>query len=409
MPKAAGSPLFQIPLPVPGAASVRAGSQAGATGLLTARGPFVGDGSCPVLRTLLAEDRASGFWPQLWPSAWWPVVFTGPAGAGKTSLARAVAAKMDGLPEPDRRAIEWTAPDLARQVQASIEDQTTGRFRERLLQAALVFIDDVELLQRYQPAQNWLVSMLDDLSGHGVPVICTASAHPFRLTGLLPSLRSRLGAGLVVPVAWPGPEARAALLERMARQQELPVEPEALQWLAERFPVSAPLLGRLVSHLALLSRQRGNSPLDQESVNRMLGAALPERGFAKRLVALIARQHDLRPGDLLGTSRQQTTVLARGTLIYLLREVAGWNLVRIGKLLRGKDHSTLLHACRKIAGRCADDAAFDASIRHLAGRTAELLVLSLGDNGSDGISQLNPRDGKPVDCLSTAVHGGSAS
>jgi chromosomal replication initiator protein len=368
---------------------------------------WIGDDANTVLRQLLgvsAPRETVELFPGGWPDSCWPLVLFGPAQSGKTSLARTILAGLERSAAQGRRIIGLTAPDLIRQVAGAIDSQTTAHLRDRWLQSAAVWIDDLHRLDASLATQEWLLPVLDRLADERVPLVATANGHLARLEGLVPALVSRLTGGLAVPVQLPGFAARCELLGRAARRQRLALSLNAIELIAGRFPVSADKLGRIINLVAAQPAIVSGEP-DPVRIVSLLGEQAgisPE--FSRRLVKLVASQMGLTSADVLGSSRQQTTVLVRGMLIYLLRETAGWSFSAIGRLLRGKDHSTVLHANRKIARRIETDAGFASEMRSLAARTAELMIDCLPDR----IAVVTSRDsalGKSVDEPLLAVAG----
>ncbi len=368
---------------------------------------WVGDDANTVLRQLLGvsmPQETVELFPGGWPDSCWPLVLFGPAQSGKTSLARTIMAGLERSAGQGRKIVGLTAPDLIRQVAAAIDSQTTAQLRDRLLQSAAVWIDDLHRLDASLATQEWLLPVLDRLAGERVPLVATTNRHAARMEGLIPALASRLTGGLAVPVQLPGFVARCELLGRAARRQRLAVSRNAIESIAGRFPVSADKLGRIINLIAAQPALVSGEPDPGRIVSLLGEQAGISPDFSRRLVRLVAGQMGLTSAAVLGNSRQQTTVLVRGMLIHLLRETVGWSFSAIGRLLRGKDHSTVLHANRKIARRIETDAGFASEMLSLAARTAELMIDCLPDRIAVVTSRVST-PGKSVDESLLAVAG----
>ncbi len=380
-----------------------------------------------------AWSQPSGDGDSPWPLFCSPYVFHGPSGCGKSSLLAAVARQHA---RADRRALLWTAPDLVRHVAAAIDSQTTDQLLGQLELAAAVCIDDLQWLERHDAVQEFLVSAIDRLQDRGVPMAFTLAGSESpggafsASSGLRESLVSRLSGGLVIPVNMPGYDVRCEILARLAMRQQLDMDSFTIELLASRFPVSASLLGRIVNTLAARRMVRGDSAIHrddladtaatafavadagcgdadngQAAVLEIVAAAGDHPLFAKRLVETVAARIGVTARDIYGNSRQQTTVLARGVVIWLLRHSMQWKFSRIGKLLRGKDHSTILHADRKIAARIECDSDFARLMDELLSVTGELLALCLPTEFSAGQAVFPDGNGsgKTVGLLSADV------
>ena len=322
-----------------------------------------------------------------------PLVLVGPSGVGKSHLARGIAAEFRRQAASEH-VVLLPATDFARQYSEAIELQATGELTSQWRSARLLVIEDVqELVERLatkqpapQPAQwqlnaQWLLNAqwelcrtLDALEAAGGQAIITANARPATL-GLLPQLASRLVAGLVVEVASPGKAARELLATELAARQGLSLPPDLLIRLAAGVAGSARDLYAAMARLALVQRaddrlaDRGDAPnrdaidrgildrecVDRECVDRVVAEFAQQREPSLERIADAAARHlGLRPAVVRGPSRQRHVALARGVAMYLARELTSLSLERIGDYFGGRDHTTVLHACRKLTVRLED-------------------------------------------------------
>ena len=309
-----------------------------------------------------------------------PLVLVGPTGVGKSHLAHGIATEFRRHEAPEH-VILLPAIDFARQYSEAIELQAAGELTSQWRSARLLVIEDVgELVgpstaqqskQWLQNAQWELCRTLDALEAAGGQAIVTANARPSTL-GLLPQLASRLAAGLVIEVASPGKAARELLAAELASRQGLPVTPALLNRLAAGITGSARDLYAALARLALAQRADEQSAdcvdrvsgirfsierasIDRECVDRVLAEFAQQREPSlERIAAAAARHFGLRPAAVRGPSRQRHVALARGVAMYLARELTSLSLERIGDYFGGRDHTTVLHACRKLAVRLDD-------------------------------------------------------
>jgi chromosomal replication initiator protein len=187
--------------------------------------------------------------------------------------------------------------------------------------------------------------------------------QPTEVRGLLPSLVSRLSGGLIVPLALPETAARRAMVEQLSQQLEIPLSREVVDRLAgapqgKRPVFATPVqLRHAVLQLAQLAQSR-EANIDVQLVDQLVREHQPETKTTLRQVSsAVAKQFQFTLQDLKGQSRQQTVVRARSLAMFLCRELTGASYAEVGQFFGGRDHTTVLHACRKVAGQLAEDSA----------------------------------------------------
>jgi chromosomal replication initiator protein len=275
-----------------------------------------------------------------------PLVLFGPSGSGKSHLALGLA---DAWKAHHRRRplVCETAVDFARQLADAIEAQAAGDFRAQRRRAGLWVVEDIERLAGKQAAQLEFVVLLDDLVASGVRVLVTAAAAPNQIAGLAARLQSRLVAGLTVPLALPGPEARLAILGQLAALRELNLLDEAAEALAAGLCGTPSQLAGALVQLEMASTAESPA-IDLKAAGQYLARRQASRRVELRAIAAATARHfSLRARDLRSPSRRQVVVRARGVAMYLARELTAGSLEQIGRFFGGRDHTTVLHGCRR--------------------------------------------------------------
>ncbi len=298
------------------------------------------------------------------PTPFNPLVLYGPSGTGKSHLARGIAATWKAN-SPQSRVVYTTAVDFARQMKDAFDAQSVEDFRVRYRGADLAVFEDLGELADRTGAQEELICTLDAIIHQGGQVLATVAAAPQEIGGFAPALQSRLAAGLCLPLSLPGADTRRAILERWSTLREFDLADPILKLLAEGLAGTVPELVGAMFQLEVPARQAGCA-VDARRVREFLARrdeAL--RPKLRDIAALTARHFSLRLSDLRGASRRRPVVAARDVAIFVCRQLTSESLSRIGEYFGGRDHTTVLHACRKTEEQLEADPAIRQAIDQL--------------------------------------------
>lgn len=283
-----------------------------------------------------------------------PLVLHGPPGSGKTAL---VTAALTWLA---RAAGVVTARAVPARELARPDDRSA--FADPDLAACDFLV--VEDVQHLPPAAADELCRLTDLRvARRLPLVLTAALGPARLTQLPRRLTSRLAGGLVVRLEPAGPAGRRRILAAAA--EGMAIQPEALDWLAAHCGSLRSGLG-VLKNLARSARGRAK-PLDRSAIEEVLAEAGQPTLRGPDLDVILARvcaAFGVTRKDLLGPSRLRGVLVPRQVAMALARDVGGWSLPRIAAAF-GRDHTTVLHACRQVDRRAGEDARLAATVRQL--------------------------------------------
>ncbi|MDA7925941.1 DnaA/Hda family protein [Mariniblastus sp.] len=329
---------------------------------------FVGDTSNLLLKYLISEESRNNLDSQ------WPIVLFGPSGTGKTSLALTIISDLTDQSDQVDEVIPFdkskTEPSLGRPIflsalefdrryRSAIETDSVDDFRKKLIQSAGVIIDDINRLENKTGAQAELVRVLEQMSAKNRPIVVTMPTSPQLCNGLSSRLVSRLSLGLSLPVNPPGPEARLEIIRELANINQINLSEDAAQLLADRLQVTVPKLNHVFAQIKTSLAAETNQQSRIINASRLTQifkkSASEIESLCSLIIKSVAKEFDLKVSDLKSNSRKQSIVMARGVSVYLNRELLGVSFLKIGSYLGNRDHSTIMHANRKIEKLISSD------------------------------------------------------
>ena len=302
-----------------------------------------------------------------------PVLFHSPYGFGKTHLLNAIAWEA-ARTRPDRKIVYLTAERFLSTFVKAVLDRSGPSFKDDLRGADLLLVDDVHFIGGKKGSQDELYHTLAALTGEGRRVVLTADRPPAALTEIDARLRSHLGAGLVCGIEPADRALRLGVLERklamLAKELDIEakVRPEVLQFLADRFADSIRELEGGLNTLVVRAGER-LATLSLDEAQNFLRPHL--RGSERRVTVddiqrAVAEHFGLKKDDLLSERRTRAVARPRQAAMYLAKQLTTRSLPDIGRRFGGRDHTTVLHAVRRIEELRALDPVLSADIETLA-------------------------------------------
>jgi chromosomal replication initiator protein len=291
-----------------------------------------------------------------------PVVFHGPYGFGKTHLLNALAWEaMKNAPE--KRVVYLSAERFTSTFVKALQDRQTAAFKDDLRNADLLLIDDAHFVAGKTQTQEELFHTLIALVEDGRRVVMTADRSPTELSDMEPRLRSHLQAGLVCGIEPADRALRMGILERklqtLARQGGfLPsARPEVMQFLADRFTDSVrELEGALNTLVARVGGDLARLSLDEaQTILRPHLSCNERKVTVDQIQKLVSEHYNLKQADLISERRARAVARPRQVAMWLAKQVTVRSLPDIGRRFGGRDHTTVLHAVRRIEQLKAED------------------------------------------------------
>jgi chromosomal replication initiator protein len=307
-----------------------------------------------------------------------PVVFHGPYGFGKTHLLNALAweAMRTGH---GKKVVYLSAERFTSTFVNALQTRQTAAFKDELRNADLLLIDDVHFVAGKTQTQEELFHTLIALVEDGRRVVLTADRSPTELSELEPRLRSHLQAGLVCGIEPADRTLRLGILERKLNTLAIAggfvpaARAEVLQFLADRFTDSVrELEGALNTLVARVGGDIARLTLDEAQAILRPHLSVNERKVTVDMIQKVVAEHyALKQADLISERRARAVARPRQVAMWLAKQITTRSLPDIGRRFGGRDHTTVLHAVRRIEALKAEDPAIardvDVLLRKLRG------------------------------------------
>lgn len=275
--------------------------------------------------------------------AYIPFIICGKESCGKSHLLRATAVVMSAS-FPWETMFFGTVAELAARF---ANQESSGSFRRKLSLCNAVFIDNIQELARYPGLEEELVIVADLFRERNKPLVL-AMGEPANHEPFSQKFRSRLESGLSVTVTDPDLDVRLRYAKAQCAAARLHLRKELLLPLAQRFRNLRAIQG-VVAKISAFQAKTGK-PLSRTDMEKIL-AHEPLSGrpaTPAAVIALVAEAFSLSPEDISGNGRTADVVLARQAAMYLCRDLMGISSSALGRYFNGKNHATVLYACKKI-------------------------------------------------------------
>src|SRR5690348_2979778 len=279
-----------------------------------------------------------------------PLFIYGDSGLGKTHLLHAIGHYAQSLYQ-GVRVRYVSSEEFTNDFINMIRDGKQDGFRRRYRDVDVLLVDDIQFLENKEGTQEEFFHTFNTLHNASKQIVISSDRAPKRLVTLEDRLRSRFEWGLLTDVQPPELETRIAILRRKAAQEGLNAPPEVLEFIASKISTNIrELEGALIRVTAFASLNRQGVDLALAEI--VLKDLIPEQGgpeiTSATIMAQTAAYFGLTLDDLCGTSRSRVLVTARQIAMYLCRELTDLSLPKIGQQFGGRDHTTVMHADKKI-------------------------------------------------------------
>lgn len=280
-----------------------------------------------------------------------PLFIYGGVGLGKTHLMQAVGhAALKRF--PDKKVLYVTCETFTNEFIKSVGEGRADQFKEKYRSVDILMVDDIQFLAGKEGTQEAFFHTFNHLHQQNKQVILTSDRPPRAIPTLEHRLISRFEGGMIVDVNIPDLETRIAILRQKCVERGCDYSPEITQYIASNVQHNIRELEGALNRIIAYHQLNKTIPT-LDSVKQVLSSLsqAPKRGAVttKKILGTIAEFYEVELKDLVGNSRKKELVVPRQIAMYLMREEIHASYPNIGQELGGRDHTTAMHACQKIA------------------------------------------------------------
>jgi chromosomal replication initiator protein len=278
-----------------------------------------------------------------------PLFIYGGAGLGKTHLLHAMG-RYVGEFHPNLVIRYFSTEQFINEFMLALQRRSFPDFHRRYRGVDLLLIDDIQFLEGKERTQEEFFHTFNSLHPNS-QIVITSDRAPKRIATLEERLRTRFEWGLLTDIQPPDFETRLAILQLKSVNEKLPLDPEALSYIATRIQTNIrELEGALirVSAYASLTGRPPTAELAKDVLQSLFSNAGEAPVTPDLVVAVTSEYYSVTPEEMRSSSRSRPLVVARQTAMYLCRELTDLSLPKIGREFGDRDHSTVLHATNKI-------------------------------------------------------------
>lgn len=279
-----------------------------------------------------------------------PLMIYGPSGLGKTHLLHGIGHYVRQY-FPQVRVKYVSTEELTNDFINAISENRTVEFRRTYRDIDVLLIDDIQFLESKIQTQEEFFHTFNTLHNAQKQIVMTSDRPPKALEALEPRLRSRFEWGLLTDIQPPDLETRIAILRKKATAEHLSATPEVLEFIADKIATNIrELEGALirVTAFASLNQQSVDLRLAEEVLRDLIPEGVEAQITPPLIMSQTANYFNITVDDLCGPARTHVLVTARQIAMYLCRELTDFSLPAIGRLFGGRDHTTVMHANKKI-------------------------------------------------------------
>lgn len=294
-----------------------------------------------------------------------PLFIYGPSGLGKTHLMHSVAHR---YLKNNRSFYYFTSEKFINQLVYSLRNNKIEEFKKKIKKVDLLIVDDIHVLAGKSKSSNEFLSLFSEFTSGDKQIILASDRHPSQLTEFEERFRSRFSWGLSVAIEPPEIETRTQILHKKAAMSGIELPKECALFIAQNVVSNVRRLEGALNQVIANANLTG-APITLEMVQYALKDIVAMRVQAvsmDNIRKVVAEYYEVSVKDLMGKKRTRSIARPRQIAMALARELTGDSYPDIGQSFGGRDHTTVMHACDKVAQLREEDPVLDKDYKSLA-------------------------------------------
>lgn len=295
-----------------------------------------------------------------------PLFIYGGSGLGKTHLLHAIG---NHLMENDQslRVVYMSSEDFTNELIEALRSEGMVSFRQKHRNIDTLLIDDIHFIGGRERTQEEFFYTFNALHESNKQIVLTSDKMPKEISDLEDRLRSRFEGGLFADITPPDRETKVAILSSKAEEEGITLSNDVAFYLASQNETNIRVLEGYLARLGAYSSLT-NNPIDLESAQKLLGLFIEaeQRQITLDLIFKVTSEFfNIKIGEIKSAKKQKAVATPRQAAMYMARRLTSLSTIEIGQRFGGRDHSTVIHAVKKVESRIADDHSFAKTIADL--------------------------------------------